>query len=843
MAAASPAFTLKFVRALLLGGVLAGLAPGAKTAEAEPPKPREDRYGDPLPPGAIARLGTVRFRHPGAVHAVAFSEDGKLLAASSDDRCMVVIWDRATGRKLREIPVASRTLPPYHLRFSPDGKRLYGSLWYGPDRRLLAWDVQTGADARDIPRLPAQARALGYSPDGREVILLVQQEKEIVRWDIEKGEELGRYPKPGDYPGDVARVGERLLVPHFTGQSIVMSDVARKKQLWSVETTRDKNYTGPPMAFSADGKHFATEAPAGVIWVYDSLTGEKVRRLEGDSKMYFTLNFSPDGRTIAGLGWGGLLRLWDLKSGRERTRIPAPQGSVAVVSFAPDSKSFATGGGGSGHAVLLWETATGKPIDPYPGHTCRISSVSFTPDGRTAATSSGLDGGPVAWLWDPQTGRPLRSLEATKSGNVPVVVYSPDGEKLATCDWSGERKVRIWDARTGRQLHALTGHEAGCTCVAFSPDGKRLASSDAYYNRQGQGEGRLCIWDVETGKRIHEIRGTRGAIQRVRFTRDGRHVLAGADGVHVYDAETGQPDGEPFHSKSRIWSLALSADGRLLATADGRGPVRLWELATRREIPLGLPDADGSYVDLTPDGRTLAASSSKGGVILFHWPSGRTVARLPGGAGVETGAYFSPDARRLATASHSDSSAIIWDVAGLVDQPLPTVARPTEADLKRWWADLNDGSPDEAYQVFWRFVATPEQTLPFLADSLRPLKASQREFVDRLIDDLDSPQFQARDRAARELERLGEVVVPALRKAKKGKPPLEQSRRIDQLLDKLAGAEQVRASRSVAVLEQIGSPEARKILAQLATGDAEARLTQEAKASLERLARRRTAQP
>src|SRR5262245_30125532 len=79
--------------------------------EARPAKDRVDLHGDPLPQGAVARLGTVRFRHPGAVHAVAFSTDGKLLAASSDDQNMVVIWDRATGRKLRVIPVGSHGLP------------------------------------------------------------------------------------------------------------------------------------------------------------------------------------------------------------------------------------------------------------------------------------------------------------------------------------------------------------------------------------------------------------------------------------------------------------------------------------------------------------------------------------------------------------------------------------------------------------------------------------------------------------------------------------------------------------------------------------------------------------
>jgi WD40 repeat protein len=703
-----------------------------------PAKPYLDLHGDPLPRGAIARLGTVRFRHAGAVHAVAFSEDGKLLAASSDGRNMVVIWDRATGHKLREIPVGDRGLPPTQLRFSPDGKRLYST--------FHVWDVETGAEAKGVARPPAGTRALGYSPDAREVILL-HKEAEVVRWDIDKGKELSRYPKPAEgYLSAAAGVGDRLLVPKFDGQSIAMWDAARKKRLWSVETTRDKNYPSLPMAFSADGKLFAVEAPPRMISVYESVTGKTVRRFKGNAdKIYYSLGISPDARTVAGSNWDGSLRLWDLESGRQRAKIPTLQGWTTDVFFAPDSKTFATGGGNNAHAVLLWKTATGEPIDPFPGHTSPVSSVSFSPDGSTAATSSWIRGDPVARLWDPRTGRLLRSLEAPDGGGVSAVAFSPDGGTLAACSWSGERKVRLWDVRTGRERHAMTGHQGGCTCVAFSPDGKRLASSDAYYNRMGHDEGRLCIWDVESGKLIREIRGTRGAIQRVLFTRDGRHVLAAANGVHIYDADTGQLVGEPFQAKVRIWGLSLSADGRLLATANQEGSVRLWELATRREIALTLPGGMSYDVDLTPDGRTLAASGPERGVVLFHWPSGKTIGELPRDSDIGTRLVFSPDGRRLATVGNAESSALIWDVAGMVNRPLPTVAKPAEADLRRWWAVLRDDNPGEGYKAVWRLAAVPDQALPFLADSLRPVKPSKPATVARLIDDLDSSEFEVRE--------------------------------------------------------------------------------------------------
>jgi WD40 repeat protein len=821
---------------LLLTGPLLGWGqePTKKPPQADV---RLDFNGDPLPSGAIARLGTPRFRHPGAVHAVAFSEDGKLLAASSDGRNMVVIWDRAKGRKLLEIPTGG-VMPPGLLRFSSDNKRLYGSCWYGKDVRFYAWDATTGAEAKDVPALPARSRAVRYSQGGREAILLYW-ESEIIRWDLEKGKELARYTMPSGYMSAIALVGERVLVAQFGGESVRMWDTADKKQLWSVKATREKSYPGLPMAFSRDGKLIAIETPPRVISVYESVTGKLVRQLEADvEKIYYSLCISPDGRTVAGSCRDASIRLFDLETGRQRAKIPAIEGWVTNIYFAPDSKVFATGGGNNAHAVLLWDTATGKPIEPAAGHTSPVSSVSFSPDSQTVATGSWIRGDAVIRLWDPTSGKPLRSLTATQPDGVSAVAFSPDGRTLAACHWWQGKKVRIWDVAAGREEHVLAGHEAGVTCVAFSRDGKHLASGDTYYNKMGSYEGRLCLWDPEGGRLVHEIRGTAGAIQRVLFTPDGRHVLAAANGVHIYDVDTARLVVDPLHAKARIWDLSLSGDGRLLATAELNGRPRLWELATRREIPLQLPGAVGNGVALTLDGRTLMMGGAKG-LVFFHWPSGEIAGKLASDTDVGSRLFPSPDGRRLATAGNAESSVYIWDVADLAKRPLPMVAEPDKVELRRWWTDLRDDDPTVAYQAVWRFAAVPDKAVAYFAKMMEPIKAPAADQVARLIDDLDSAEFGVRDRGSRELERLGDLVVAALRKAKKGKLSLEQARRIDELLAKLdgpvPGPEQLRAVRAVATLEQIGNPQARTLLAEFATGAEGARLTREARASLERL--------
>jgi hypothetical protein len=234
-----------------------------------------------------------------------------------------------------------------------------------------------------------------------------------------------------------------------------------------------------------------------------------------------------------------------------------------------------------------------------------------------------------------------------------------------------------------------------------------------------------------------------------------------------------------------------------------------------------------------------------GTVRLWDLPSGKEVARFGeevprfAGRGWVLAVAFSPDGRALVSGG-LDKSAHIWDVSRITERRRQAAER-SAAQLEADWRDLAGGAA-AGYAALGRLVSSPERAVAFLGKQLQSEKPVDTKRIERLLADLSGGRFQVREQATKELRALGEVAVPALRKALAGKPPLEASRRLEALLEQLDGAspsaETARQLRAVEALEFIGNPEARRLLEQFAAGPAEMRLTREARAAAGRLAKR-----
>jgi RNA polymerase sigma factor (sigma-70 family) len=831
---------------------------------------------EPLPEGALTRLGTERFRQSGDINSVAFSRDGKYVASASNGRNSLVIWERTTGLRVRDInnPRGQRT----KLSFSPDGTRLFDSGWDGK-QGLCCWEVATGKRI-DVPDTPFQAEPVAYSPDGRELVLRLFKTRNdwfLIRWDLEKGDEIARHPYPAGGLCAVGWQGDKLLGFCFKDKSLAASDVAKRERLWSVPASHPTNGGTIPVVASNDGKFLATETSRGVIALIDVVNGKEIRQLRHDEiKGYYGLYLSPDGKTVAANSEDGAIHLWDVGTGERRAVIAGVQREVQMfvprpglpqpgdppnrraefvgretrgiprqVFFSPDSQTLTASGATQVAAVQFWEAATGKPVHAYAGHRSVIGTLAFTPDSRTAATTARLREDPI-WVWDVATGR-SRGIIPANSGGYLTVGCAPDGDTFVTCTVvASSTRLQYWSASTGESRIGGHVNQLVAMCLAYSPDGQRLALGGASYAGPGMGGG-VCVCDARTGKVLAEHRGLRGPVMKVAFSPDGRQVLAAAQGVYRFDLETGTIVDEPLQPANRVSSLSLSRDGRLLATAPGER-VALWELATHREIFLGLPAPRPGHVDsqpshavaLSPDARTLAVGVGEN-VRLLHWPTNEVVRELKGQDGIVSLLAFTPDGRRLASAGNNATSALLWDVPAGVKKPLAAGPEPSADEFRGVWVDLKDSNATTGYKAVWRFVAHPSHTLPMLTKELQPARPADPALVSQLIAKLGSENAEERKAAFRALAPCDDMVVTALQVAKKAGVEGEQLQTINRLLTMRQGlitdGEQLRLHRAVAILEHIGGAEARQVLQPLTAGAPGALLTREAQAALNRLNR------
>jgi hypothetical protein len=287
-------------------------------------------------------------------------------------------------------------------------------------------------------------------------------------------------------------------------------------------------------------------------------------------------------------------------------------------------------------------------------------------------------------------------------------------------------------------------------------------------------------------------------------------------------------------------ALAFSPDGQTLAGLDrNRRTVYLWDTRTGqrcRSLAVGCRALFGSSLAFSPNGKALAVGDPEDNVVHLCDPTtGRELGRFPGRQGGVYSLSFSADGKRLA-AGGGDATTLIWDVAGALPPVAPYVAR-TAKELEELWTNLASPSDYLAYLALWDLVDSPAQATAMFHERLRPAPAVNPKKLTRLVAELDAADFETRQRATEELEKLGDSAEQALRTVLDGKPSLEMRQRVESLVRKLEATrpERLRQLRAVEALEHIGSKEAREVLTRLAQGRSDSPLTGEAKETVKRL--------
>jgi WD40 repeat protein len=831
--------------------------------------PRTDRNGDPLPKGAVARLGIWGLFNPDA-EILAFLPDGKTLAVTADNTLR--LWDVGSGRERRRFTTPLRQ-GVFRTRItcfavSPDGKLLAAGCEDGVAR---VWETDTGKEFRRFEEKNTSVVKLAFSPDGKRLAAWSYPGPGTVRvWDVAGGRCLATM-------GDLSSAellafsadGKVLTTchrepPDRNSRILTRWDAATGKELRRNKVDDNKSW---PDCLSPDGRLLAHPTADGkVIRLIDTDTGKEVRRTEDETFWPNCISFAANGNLMTSSSGDGTVRIWETATGKVRHRVQVPRGRFHRVALSPDGKLLAVACWKE-QEIRLYDVASGKRLHVLGGHRSGPLMVAFAPDGKTVATVSrdashsqpARDWAPWSLRrWDAESGKELSATEEALGGIVFFTVFSPDGRLLATVIHDGT--LRLWDVVAGKELrrwkvpvrysrHIVGGKEVSrhpwpATPPVFSANGKVLFAA---------AEKTLHRWEVDTGKELPPVtHGVKTLYPRCFATADaGRVLMLAADlptsSVALLDLDAGETIRQFSVGRSMPLTVGVSPDGKTLAFQDGKD-IRLLEVETGQERGRLTGGTDIVLaITFSPDGRLLAVSGIRDSAIrVWRLPSGEAAHKLEGMERVDSLA-FSSDRRRLASGGY-DNTALVWDVAGLFG-PAPPAAKLTPRDLETLWDALAGVDAVGAYRAAGKLSASPSQSVPFLKERLKAQPTPDPRRIARLIADLDSNRFKVRQQATEELERLGPKAASALRKALQGQPTPETRMRLRRLVEQLENpgapalpTEELVGLRVLEALELAGTTEARRALEEVAHGTAE-RWPSEAKAALERLARRSAARP
>jgi WD40 repeat protein len=694
---------------------MAALLAATAAAPQERLAPRLDAVGDPLPAGAVARLGTVRFKHypsqnplaisrnqdhsSSSIDIAVFSPDGKRIATVGDlDSPNIRVWEADTGKEV-DGPWNSATeyLAAQTVAFSPDGSILAGGgVLFQPDGRastsVVLWDLVQAKTARIITMAPKSGppTALVFRGDGQTLVVLEGQRRRgdsvtVRSWDIASGKVLDSWVPPAANKKEVLDDNNMLqslfrlrfaMAPNMIAVRALKFEIAEdrafrptanevtiyrlssgKEPARVVHQVRTKDV--PPfesLVASGDGKRVAFVSARQTVEIRDTATGKLVIALPihtlNRSRYIEAMSLSGDGKTLAVSSDDAKVTLWNQDAPTAIRELDLQSTLQArCIEFSPDGKMLLVG---VGPDIRLYNIASLKETKTWTGHRQAVDALAFSADGRSLRTVTAVAGNEVGDFisWDTASWKPVQ-VSLRRDWHKPGVgIVSPD--HTVYVGRTPRERLNVYYLATGQLLGRLTtpNNQGSMNFGYFSADGK-------FYVLPAKDNGDKDIqlmYAIPSCKLVCQL----PAAGPAAFP-DGGPSLPGS----FFSYESGQA---VFSADGRVAALLDRLDGRIwvIDTATGSIRYRLGKQLPRPE-PGGFPDPDGplARLELSPDGKLLASWSGIDERIHI-WNLTTGTERRPSVRGDErTGPVrfaWSPDGRTLAIA---DRTIQLWEVASL----------------------------------------------------------------------------------------------------------------------------------------------------------------------------------